>query len=68
MEYAMYIIRETILRVFNLDGSLYWFYSVVLHLARTSKAKDISQQSPNFQVWTVLATFTSTTVPLSRSS
>jgi hypothetical protein len=29
-EYAMYLIRETILRVFNLDGSLYWFYSVVL--------------------------------------
>jgi hypothetical protein len=25
-EYAMYLIRETILRVFNLDGSLYWFY------------------------------------------
>jgi hypothetical protein len=26
-EYAMYLIRETILRVFNLDGSLSWFYS-----------------------------------------
>jgi hypothetical protein len=25
----MYLIRETILRVFNLDGSLYWFYRVV---------------------------------------
>jgi hypothetical protein len=28
-EYAMYLIRETILRVFNWDGSLYWFYSAV---------------------------------------
>jgi hypothetical protein len=25
----MYIIRETILGVFNLDGSLHWFFSVV---------------------------------------
>jgi hypothetical protein len=27
----MYIIRETILRVFNLDSSLYWFYSVYVY-------------------------------------
>jgi hypothetical protein len=27
----MYIIRETIIRVFNMAGSVYWFYSVLRH-------------------------------------
>jgi hypothetical protein len=47
----MYIIRETILRVFNLDGSFYWFYSVaagmaVLSRMATCKHTLLHSQSP----------------------